>query len=106
MVNQAGCVTSSCRSVTAVAVVIDNPKGLPRVKESISSEINFDAVLSEKCSNSSFLPRTPSASQHAWRMIFHCAVLLGRAAIFGYKEMTVFIIVRGRVAPVWRKRWT
>jgi hypothetical protein len=39
-----------------------------------------------KCSNSSFLPRTPSAFQQARRRALHRTVLLGRAAIFGHEE--------------------
>jgi len=39
-----------------------------------------------KCSNSSFLPCTPSEFQQARRRALHRSVLLGCAAIFGYKK--------------------
>ena len=39
-----------------------------------------------KCSNSSFLPRTPSAFQQARRRALQSTVLLGRAAIFGHER--------------------
>jgi len=38
-----------------------------------------------KCSNSSFLPRTPSAFQQAKHRALHRSFLLGCAVIFGYK---------------------
>jgi len=52
---------------------------------SLKRQISILCLLS-KCSSSSFLPRTPSAFQQARRRAFHCSVLLGRAAIFGYKK--------------------
>ena len=39
-----------------------------------------------KCSNSSFLPRNPSAFQRARGRALPCSVLLGRAAIFGHEQ--------------------
>jgi len=43
-----------------------------------------------KCSNSSFLPCTPSAFQQVRRRALHRSVLLARAAIFGYEKNSRF----------------
>jgi hypothetical protein len=58
-------------------------------------------MLAEKCSSSSFLPRTPSAFQQARRRALHRTLLLGRAAIFGHEENNG--LQDGRAAPVGRE---
>jgi len=64
-----------------VADIIGKPEDMPRVKECLTLKCWL-----RKCSNSSFLPRTPSAFQEARRRALHLSVLLRRAAIFGREK--------------------
>jgi len=69
-----------------VADIIDEPKGLPGLGN-LSCKRNISTLCwMRKCSNSSFLGRTPSAFQQARRLTLQRSVLLWRAAIFGYKK--------------------
>jgi hypothetical protein len=57
---------------------------------SFCQETYIDSVLTEEMFQFSFLPRTPSAFQQANRRGIATFIILGRAAIFGYKENNEF----------------
>lgn len=77
------CPVFLCGTVCSVTNMVCRLKGDGISETSFSKETYIDFMLTDECSSSSYLPRTPSPFQHANRKAFAMFVLLGRVANFG-----------------------